>query len=62
MNKSLIILTLAILQCACAGQVDVQPPASSLLSFAAISAEISVAYEKTEAADDLSEAIALNSE
>ena len=62
MKKSLIILTLAILQWACATQVDTQPAAKSLLGFDAISAEISVDYEKTDAANDLSKAVALNIE
>ena len=60
MKKSLIILTLAILQCACATQVDTQPAANSLLGFDAIGAEIPVDYEKTDAADDLSQTVALS--
>ena len=62
MKKSLIILTLALLQCACATHVDTQPVAKSLLCFDAISTEISVDYENSEAADDLSQAVALNNE
>ena len=62
MKKSLIILTLAMLQCACATQVDPQPATNSMLGFDAISAEISVDYEKTDAADDLSETVAASTE
>ena len=62
MKKSLIILTLALLQCACATHVDTQPTAKSMLGFDAISAEISVDYEKTDASDDLSRTVALNNE
>lgn len=60
MKKSLIILALAVIQGACATRVDTQPAAKSMLSFDAISAEISVEYEKTEAADDVSQSVALN--
>ena len=64
MKKSLIILTLAILQCACATQVDTRTAAPSLLSFAAISAEITIDYRESDAifdsTDDLSQAVALN--
>ena len=62
MKKSLIILTLTLLQGACATQEPVQNTANSLLSFEAISAEITVSYEKVEAADDLSRTVALNIE
>jgi hypothetical protein len=62
MKKSLIILTLAIIQCACATRVDTQLAANSMLSFNAISAEISVDYEKTNSADALSETVAANTE
>jgi len=61
-KKSLIILTLAILQCACATQVDTRTAATSLLSFEAISAEITVDYQKAEPADNLSETVAANVE
>jgi len=60
MKNSLIILVLALLQCACATQEPVQNTRTSLLSFDAISAEITVAYESTEAADDLSQTLAVN--
>ncbi len=62
MKKPLIILTLAILQCACATQVDSQRSAKSMPGFDAFSAEISVDYEKTDAADDLSQTVTLNNE
>jgi len=60
MKKSLIILTLAILQCACAIQVDMQPAAKSMPGFDAISAEISVDYEKFDSAHDLAQTVALS--
>jgi len=59
MKKSLIILALSLLQCACATQDPVPHGRTSLLSFEAISAEITVSYEQTEALDDLSETVAL---
>jgi len=60
MNNSLIIIVLTLLQCACATQEPVQNSSTSLLSFDAISAEITVAYESMEAADDLSQTLAVN--
>ena len=60
MKNSLIIIVLTLLQCACATQEPVQNTRNSLLSFDAISAEITVAYETREAADDLSQALAAN--
>ncbi len=60
MNKSLIIIALTLLQCACATQEPVQGSSASLLSFEAISAEITVAYESTEGTDDLSQTVAMN--
>ncbi len=62
MKKSLIILTLTLLQGACATQEPVQDSSASLLSFEAISAEITVAYESTEGTDDLSQTVAMNRE
>ncbi len=59
MNKSLIIIALTLLQCACATQEPVQGNSASLLSFEAISAEITVAYESTEGTDDLSQTVAM---
>ena len=44
MNKSLIILTLTLLQGACATQEPVRRTANSLLGLEAISAEITVSY------------------
>lgn len=60
MKKSLFILTLALLQCACASQVATRHAANSMLGFDEIGAEISVSFEKTDATDDLSQAVALN--
>ena len=62
MKKSLIILVLALLQCACATREAAPGSGNSLLSFAAISAEITVSYEQTETAADLSQTVALNTE
>lgn len=62
MNKSLIILTLTLLQGACATQEPVRRTANSLLGLEAISAEITVSYEMAEAADDLSRTFAMNRE
>ena len=59
MNKSLIIIALTLLQCACATQEPVQGSSASLLSFEAISAEITVAYESTEDTDDLAQTVAM---
>jgi hypothetical protein len=60
MKNSLIIIVLTLLQCACATQEPVQNTSTSLLSFDAISAEITVTYESTETADDLSQTLAMN--
>ena len=62
MKKSLIIITLMLLQCACATQEPVQDSSTSLLSIEAIGAEITVTYESTEDADDLSRTVAMNDE
>ncbi len=62
MNKSLFIIALTLLQCACATQEPVPGSSASLLDFEAISAEITVAYERTEGADDLSQTLAMNHE
>jgi len=62
MKKSLIILALSLLQCACATREAAPGSGNSLLSFEAISAEITVSYERTEAADDLSQTVAINHE
>jgi hypothetical protein len=61
-KKSLIILALSLLQCACATHEAVAHGSASLLSFEAISAEITVSYVETEAADDLSQTLALNTD
>ncbi len=60
MNKSLIILVLTLLQCACVSHEPVSQGSHSLLSFDAIGAEISVSYEALDPADDLSKTVALN--
>jgi hypothetical protein len=62
MKKSLIIIALSLLQCACATQKPVPGSSASLLGFETISAEITVAYESTEGADDLSQTVAMNHE
>ncbi len=62
MKKSLIIIVLTLLQCACADQEPVPGSSASLLGFETISAEITVAYESTEGADDLSQTVAMNHE
>ncbi len=59
MKKSLIIIALTLLQCACATQEPVQGGSASLLGFEAIGAEITVAHERMEAADDLSQTVAM---
>jgi len=51
MNKSLFIIALTLLHCACATQAPVPGSSASLLGFEAISAEITVAYESTESAE-----------
>ncbi len=60
MNKSLFIIALTLLQCACATQEPVSASSASLPGFEAISAEITVAYESTDGADDLSQTLAMN--
>ncbi len=60
MKNSLIIIVLTLLQCACAAQEPAKNSSTSLLSFDAISAEITVAYERAEAVDDLSQTVAMN--
>ena len=60
MKKSLIILMLTLLQCACATQDTVSGSVDKLLSFEAISAEITVSYEQAKAAANLSQTVALN--
>ncbi len=60
MNKSLFIIALTLLQCACATQEPVQGSSAPLLGFEAISAEITVAYESMEGTDDLSQTVATN--
>jgi hypothetical protein len=62
MKKPLIILVLSLLQCACAAHEAAPGGGNSLLSFEAISAEITVSYEQTGAAADLSQTVALNTD
>ena len=62
MKKSLIILALSLLQCACATREAAPGSGNSLLSFEAISAEITVSYGQTETAADLPQTLALNIE
>ncbi len=62
MNKSLFIIALTLLQCACATQEPVPGSSASLLGFAAISAEITVSYEQAEAPVELSQTLAMNHE
>ncbi len=62
MKKSLIILALSLLQCACATREAAPGSGNSLLSFEAISAEITVSYGQTETAADLSQTLARNTD
>jgi len=62
MKKSLIILALSLLQCACATREAAPGSGNSLLSFEAINAEITVSYGQTETAADLPQTLALNIE
>jgi hypothetical protein len=62
MKKSIIIVVLCLLQCACATRETVPASGNSLLSFETISAEITVSHEQTEAAADLSQTVALNTD
>jgi hypothetical protein len=61
-NKSLFIIALTLLQCACATQEPVPASSASLSGFEAISAEITVSYEQAEAADERSQTLAMNHE
>ena len=62
MKKSLLFIVLILLQCACVTQQPVTASSHPLLSFKAISAEITVSHFETEASDDLSQTLALNTE
>ena len=62
MKKSLIIIVLTLLQCACAAQKAVPGGNTPLLGFEAISAEITVTRVAAGPAADLSRSFALNSE
>lgn len=59
MKKSLIALTLALLQCACASQDPIPSENNLLLSFEEIGAEITVSHEKTESDKRVSQTAAL---
>lgn len=64
MKKLFIIIILTLIQCACAsspGSLPARPSAStSMLSFDAIGAEITVGYENLEAQDEPPAAVAMN--
>jgi hypothetical protein len=62
MKKSLLFIILILMQCACAMQQPVTASSHPLLSFEAISAEITVSHVETAAPDDLSQTLALNTE
>ena len=51
MKKSLIIIALAALQCACSTQPVVTGTGSSLISFVEIAKEITVRYEQIDASE-----------
>jgi hypothetical protein len=60
MKKSIIIIVLTFFQCACATSQAVAPGSTSMLSFDAISAEITVDYENLEEQRDPSPTVAMN--
>ena len=60
MKKFIIIIVLPMLQCACATPESITGKSGSMLSFDAISAEITVAYENLEEQHDPSQAVAMN--
>lgn len=62
MKKFIIIIVLAILQCACATSDGIAGRSGSMLSFDAIGAEITVAYENLEEQQDASQTVAMNLE
>jgi uncharacterized protein YcfL len=62
MKKFIIIIVLAFLQCACASSPGVAGTSASMLSFDAISAEITVSYENLEEQYEPSQAVAMNIE
>ena len=62
MKKLIFIIILAVLQCACATPEGITGKRVSMLSFDAISAEITVAHEILEEQDDPSRAVAMNHE
>lgn len=60
MKKLFIIIILAVIQCACASSPGSLPGSTSLLSFDAIGAEITVGYENLEAPDEPLAVVAMN--
>ncbi len=62
MKKCIIIIVLAFLQCACASSRGVAGKSASMLSFDAISAEITVGYENLEEQYAPSPAVAMHIE
>lgn len=62
MKKFIIIIALALLQCACATSKGIAGTSGSMLSFDAISAEITVAYENLEEQYEPSQAVAMHIE
>jgi hypothetical protein len=62
MKKSLIIIILTLLQCACSAQKALPGGKTPLLSFEAISAEITVTCVETGPAANLFQTVALNTE
>ncbi len=60
MKKLLIIISLTLLQCACATSQGIPAQGASMLSFDAISAEITVGYENLEEQHDPALAVAMN--
>ncbi len=62
MKKYIIIIVLSLFQCACATSQGVSAGNAALLSFDAISAEITVSYEHLEELHDPSGTVAMNLE
>ncbi len=62
MKKFIIIIVLAFLQCACATSRGVTGTSASMLSFEAISAEITVGYESLEEQHQPSQTVAMHIE
>lgn len=60
MKKFFIIIILSLLQCACATSRGVPAQSASMLSFDAISAEITVGYENLSEQHEPSQTVAMN--